>query len=200
MTEYILALIPSYGLYLIFFATMLACFGIPLPSSIILITAGALAASGDFILWQIILVATLAYWVADQIVFNISKFAGPKIINVFRNNRKFAPLLKRSEYVLEKYGLFGVFLSRTILSPTGPIIGYLSGAMQMRWLKFSVVALPSSVLWILFYTFLGYMFTGNVPQISNLVASILVFSAALLSVFVIAAWLMILWSRFENDA
>jgi membrane-associated protein len=52
MTETILALVPVYGLALIALATFLSCLALPIPSSLIMLSAGGFGAAGDLVLWQ----------------------------------------------------------------------------------------------------------------------------------------------------
>ena len=47
MTETLLALVPTYGLYIVALATALSCLALPIPSSLIMLTAGAFVASED---------------------------------------------------------------------------------------------------------------------------------------------------------
>ena len=57
MTDWLLALVPQYGLWLLFFVTLFSCLALPLPASIMMLTAGGFAAAGDFLLWQAVLAA-----------------------------------------------------------------------------------------------------------------------------------------------
>ncbi|NBT33764.1 MAG: DedA family protein, partial [Rhodobacteraceae bacterium] len=57
MTDTLLALVPTYGVWLIFGSVLLSCFALPIPSSILVMTAGGFAASGDLVLWQVVTAA-----------------------------------------------------------------------------------------------------------------------------------------------
>ena len=43
MTDWLLALVPQYGLWLLFFVTLFSCLALPLPASIMMLTAGGLS-------------------------------------------------------------------------------------------------------------------------------------------------------------
>ncbi|MEP3197434.1 MAG: DedA family protein [Lentilitoribacter sp.] len=199
MTDVVLNLIPQYGLYLVFLVVMLACFGIPLPSSVVVLTSGALAAAGDLTLWQVIFAVALAYTIGDQAAFLIARFLGPNLLIKLKDIQSITSTIDRSEAMLEKHGWLAILLSRTIVSPTGPYIAYVSGAVRMNWIKFTTVALPASILWTLAYAMIGYLFAGNLPQISDLVASMLIVGIASISAMAFAAWLTVLWRKFEID-
>ena len=53
MTETVLALVPSYGLLLVALGTFFSCLALPVPSSLIMLSAGGFAAAGDLVLWQV---------------------------------------------------------------------------------------------------------------------------------------------------
>ena len=197
MTEIVLGLIPEYGLYLVFLTVLLACFGIPLPSSILVLTSGALAAAGDLIIWQVVLTATIAYWIGDQLAFTMARLAGPSLLNRLRRVHRINPILDRSEAMLKRHGWLAIFLSHTIFSPTGPYVSYVSGAVKTNWLKFTAVAIPSSTLWTISYAMLGYFFAGELPQMSNLVASMLIVGVFTITSIAFVIWLVISWRSFE---
>ncbi|MBL1241448.1 MAG: DedA family protein [OCS116 cluster bacterium] len=197
MTEIILGLIPEYGLYIIFFTVLFACFGIPLPSSILVLTSGALAAAGDLIIWQVVLVATIAYWLGDQLAFAIARFTGPSLLTLLRKIQRIKPVLDRSETMLKQHGWVAIFLSHTIFSPTGPYVSYVSGAVKTNWLKFTAVAMPSSTLWTISYAMLGYFFAGELPQMSDLVASMLIVAVFTTISIAFVIWLVVSWRHFE---
>lgn len=199
MTDIVLNLIPQYGLYVIFFVVMTACMGIPMPSSIVVLTAGALAAAGDLVIWQVVFIVAAAFVIGDQFAFLLARFLGPGLLIKLKNFQSITPTIERSEAMLAKHGWLAILLSHTIISPTGPYVSYVSGAVQTSWAKFTSVALPSSLLWTLSYCFIGYLFAGNLPQISDLVASMLIVGIALIAAIGFAIWLVVSWRKFEYE-
>lgn len=197
MTEYVLGLIPDYGLYVVFAVVMIACIGIPLPSSVLVLTSGSLAAAGDLVIWQVLLVTLLAFVIGDQIAFNGARWVGPSLLSKLRGMKRTAPLVNKSEAMLDKHGLLAIFLSRTVFSPTGPFVGYVSGAVRMNWFSFSIVAAVGAALWTSVYAMIGYMFAGQLPQISSLVASMLVVGVSLLCAIAFGFWTFMAWRKFE---
>jgi membrane-associated protein len=197
LTDIVLNLIPQYGLYIVFFVVMLACVGIPLPSSVVVLTSGALAAAGDLIIWQVVFVVALAYTIGDQAAFLIARYVGPGLLVKLQRINSIKPTIERSEAMLVKHGWLAILLSRTIISPTGPYIAYISGAVRMNWLKFTSVALPATIIWTLAYAMIGYLFAGNLPQISDLVASMLIVGITAIAAIGFAIWIVIKWRRFE---
>ena len=50
MTDWFLALVPDYGLWLVALTTFLSCLALPVPSSMLMLAAGGFAAAGDLTL------------------------------------------------------------------------------------------------------------------------------------------------------
>lgn len=199
MTEYVLALIPTYGVYVIFLVVLIACTGIPLPSSILVLTAGGLAASGDLEIWQVLAAGILGFLVGDQLTYNLAKYFGPNLLVRARSFQRVKPLVDKSENLLEKHGAVAIFLSRTIFSPMGPFVGYISGALKINWALFTIVALFAATIWTSIYGMMGYLFAGNLPQISSMVASMLVVGVATLIAIALFIQLFLAWKKFEYE-
>ena len=198
MTDLLLALIPDYGLYLIAGIVFLAAIGIPLPSSIIALTSGGLASTGDFNLTEVLLSIFSAYAVGDQVAYTLGNSAKPEWLERMKSSKFFGSFAQRSETFYDKHGLLAIFLSRTVISSIGPYIAYFCGIKQMKRIQFSAIALAGAALWTITYVMLGYTFAGNVPQISTLVASFIMTGLAAVVVLIFATRLIFAWRRFET--
>ena len=47
MTEWLLGLVPQYGMYLLAVCTFASCLALPIPASMLMLAAGGFVASGD---------------------------------------------------------------------------------------------------------------------------------------------------------
>ncbi|MCV2403972.1 DedA family protein [Marinomonas sp. C2222] len=198
MTEYVLALVPEYGLYLIFIVVMIACLGIPLPSAILVLTSGSLAAAEDLNIWQVFAVTFFAFSLGDQLSFNVARWAGPSLLVRMQKINRLSLLIVKSERMLDKHGALAIVLSRTIFSPVGPYIAYVSGAVRMSWPVFSSSSVIGAFLWTTAYTLMGYLFATDLPQVSNLVISAMVVSISAIGAICCGIWLMLAWKKFES--
>jgi membrane protein DedA with SNARE-associated domain len=197
MTELLLSLVPQYGLFVVAITIFLAALGVPLPSSVIMLTCGGFAATGDLNLFQLLLTALGAYLIGDQLAYAIGSKAGPMWLESLKSKPRLNSLLKRSERLLNQYGKLAILISRTLLSPVGPYIAYMSGASKMQHAQFSAVSAIGVGLWTIAYSSLGFLFTGHVPALSDVVESALVVSISLLMAVGFSFWLMVAWRRFE---
>lgn len=197
MTDFLLALMADYGLYIITSVVLIGAMGIPMPSSVIALTSGGLAATGDFVLTQVMLAIFLAFVVGDQIAFTLGSLAKPEWLERFRTSKRLGTFVSRTEALYEKHGVLAVFLSRTLISSIGPCIAYFCGIKKMKRTRFTSIAMIGAAVWTTVYVMLGYTFAGNVPQMSNLVASFLMTGVAALFTLGFAAKLILAWRHFE---
>ena len=193
MTDQIIAMIPDYGLIVIFLVVALACLALPLPASMLVIAAGAFAAAEDLVWWQVLGVVFAAFVLGDQIAFRIAASVGPRLLAWLRAKPRLAPLLDRSEVLLDRRGQTAVLISHTILSPTCAYISYLCGAGGMTWRAFSVASTIGAAIWTAFYVGVGYVFAAQLTQVGAILSNFFGTIFALIVCYVSLAWLRKRW-------
>ncbi len=177
VTETILALVPTYGLPFLFGIAVLAASGVPVSSSLALLVTGAFIQIGELELTQSFLVALAGAVIGDQIGYQIGLHAGNAVEErLVRKPKRAAQILRAKEFI-DRFGGVGVFLTRWLLAPIGPITNIICGASDMRWLRFTIWDFLGEVLWVTIYIGAGYMFSGNLEEIATLMGE--------------ASWLMI---------
>jgi len=196
VTDTLLALVPTYGVGLVLASLLLSCLALPVPSSILVMAAGAFAAAGDLELWQVQAAAFAGFAAGDQTAYGIARAGGPRFIGRLKKQRKLGDVLTRAEALVARYGALSVFLSRTIFSPLGPYVGYLSGALRLRWTTFTLAALAGAVCWCLLYSLLGYFFATRIAQLASLIGNAT--GLALAGVAAVGCGSFI-WSRWRAD-
>ncbi|WP_045392205.1 DedA family protein [Falsirhodobacter sp. alg1] len=168
MTETILALVPEYGLTLIFAVVSLACLAVPVPASILVLTAGSFAASDDLSLIAVFMTAFMAFVMGDQLAYALARTAGPRLMAFMGRSSRMANAMGRGEELLQQRGTVAVLLSHTILSPICPYVSYLCGAGGLAWGRFSFTAIPGAAIWTFAYVGLGYVFATQLEQLANI--------------------------------
>lgn len=198
MTDYVLALIPQYGLLVVFVVTTIACLGIPLPSAMLALAAGGFAATGDLTLWHVIAVTLLSFIAGDQIAYQIARKGGPGLINKLKNYQKMEKLIGKAEGLLDKRGNTAIILSRTIVSPAGPWVSYICGATGFKWPNFSISASIGAACWTLAYVCIGYFSAGHLSNLTELVSNFLGVIIAGVIGLVSIIWLIRAWVHHKN--
>lgn len=173
MTETLLALVPSYGVWLVAGSVLLSCLALPIPSSMLVMAAGGFAASGDLTLWQVIAAAFVGFALGDQISYGAARHLVTGRITKLRATGKLSSSFDKAEALLTSKGWLAVLLSRTVLSPFGPYIGYLCGALKFSWMTYSAAAVIGAALWAGAYAGIGYVFADQISQIASLISDAL---------------------------
>jgi membrane protein DedA with SNARE-associated domain len=165
MTDWLLALVPTYGVWLLAATTFLSCLAIPIPSSVLMIAAGGFVAAGD-----LGLVATAgAAWggalAGDQTGYWIARRAGQGLVD--RLGSRAAPLTRARDLLIRRGGL-AVFLTRWLLAPLGPYTNFAAGIAPLRWGTFVLCGALGSACWVALYVTLGYLLMGNLAAASGM--------------------------------
>ncbi len=168
MTESILSLVPTYGLPFLFGITVLAAASVPVSSSLALLVAGAFIASGEPGLTESYLTALAGAIIGDQIGYQIGFHAGNAVEERLSRKHKRAAQIARAKALIDRFGGIGVFLTRWLLAPIGPITNIICGASDMRWLRFTIWDVAGEALWVAIYIGIGYVFRGNLEEIAIL--------------------------------
>ncbi|MBF9035622.1 DedA family protein [Rhodobacterales bacterium HKCCE2091] len=188
MTETLLALVPSYGLVVLAVATFLSCLALPVPTSLIMLSAGGFAASGDLVLWQAALAAFAGAVLGDQAGYRIGAWGGEALTARLRSPAR-ARLYDRAASELRRRGPLAVFLSRWLVSPLGPYVNFAAGAAGLRRARFTWPAVAGEAVWVAIYIGLGAAFTGDLVALAGLLGNAGAFLAALIGAAVLFLWL-----------
>jgi len=197
MTDWLLALVPTYGLWLLALVTLLACLALPLPCSILTLTAGGFVATGDLALWQVIAAAMAGGIIGDQIGYRIGRVGGQVFLTRLSTNPSRARLITRATGLMNRHGALGIFLSRWLLPPVAPWGTYVAGATDLPWLRFTFGAMAGELIWVSLYVFIGYTFAGNIEAASDFATSFLGILAGAAAMLGFGWWLI---SQRRNPA
>lgn len=169
----VLGLVPIYGLYVVGLATFLSCLAVPIPSSLIMLTAGAFVASGDLPAFFTAGIALFGAVLGDQVGFYFGRVMSRYMD---RLNGKSEVMVKKANRLADRHGGLAIFLSRWLFSPLGPYLNLVSGAARMRWPRFTMWDIAGEIVWVTFYLGTGFTFAGHIEAIAEIAAN---FSGAL---------------------
>jgi membrane-associated protein len=175
MTDWLLGLVPQYGLYLLAICTFASCLALPIPASILMLAAGGFVASEDLDLAGSMSAALLGAMAGDQVGYLAGRWGGVGLVD--RIGKRAAPLARATDLLARKGGI-AVFLTRWLLSALGPYINVAAGAAGTPWSSFTLWGLAGEGVWVGLYVGVGYTFTGNLVAASAMAVNILGFLAA----------------------
>lgn len=163
MTHSILDLLRNvvvhYGYWAVGGALLLENTGVPVPGETILLLASFLAYSEhDLQLSWIIVVATIAATLGDNLGFALGRYGGRPLLeryrSVFRIQQK---TLAQGESLFACYGAFTIFFARFVFGMR-IIAGPLAGALRMPWRKFLTFNFLGATVWVTAISCVGYLF------------------------------------------
>lgn len=190
MTDWLLALVPTYGLWLIAATTFASCLALPIPSSVIMLAAGGFAAVGDLVLWQVMVAALGGAVIGDQVGYGAGRVGGAPFLDRIAKAPARAKVVHKARRTMEQKGGVAVFLSRWLFSPLGPYVNVISGAMRHDWVRFTLWGILGEVVWCALYVLMGRSFAGNLAAASDMLGSILGLIATGTAVLGLGWWLL----------
>jgi membrane-associated protein len=190
MTEYLLELVPTYGLWLLALVTFLACLALPVPCSILMLTAGGFVATGDLVLWQVMASALAGAVAGDQLGYRIGFVGGNTLMTRLAAHPKRGALIRRAVELMDRRGALGIFLTRWLFAPVGPWANFAAGATGFRYARFTLWAIAGEVVWVSLYVLLGYGFAGNIEAASEMAGSALGILAGVAAMLGFGYWLV----------
>jgi membrane protein DedA with SNARE-associated domain len=151
--------VVQYGYWAVGGALLLENAGIPVPGETILLLASFLAYSEhDLRLPWIIVVATIAATVGDNLGFALGYYGGRPLLlryqTIFRIKNA---TISRGEELFAKYGSVTVFFARFVFGMR-IIAGPMAGVLRMSWRKFLVFNFLGAVVWVSVISSAGYLF------------------------------------------
>ncbi|MCO5100833.1 MAG: DedA family protein [Burkholderiaceae bacterium] len=179
----------AYGYAALALSLMLGALGVPLPSGLSMVVAGSLAAQGQM-RWEVLAVlATAASVAGDLGGYALGRILGESFIE--GRGRWFgltADRRARAERLFERWGAFGVLLSRSLVSLLSPAVNLIAGVSRYRFGAFVAFAVLGRLLWSSAYLGLGYFAGGGLEPAADFLASLtgLLVSVALLVALCIA--------------
>ncbi|HEX8888577.1 MAG TPA: DedA family protein [Pyrinomonadaceae bacterium] len=166
--DYLLSTLGLYGLPVLFGILVVGCMGVPMPSSLLLLVAGSLTEQGDMSLWPTLGLAAAGAIIGDNIGYSIGRWGGGRVRGRLARIVGGEEKLKKGENWLRRWEGAGVFFSRWLLTPLGPIVNLTSGLTNYSWPRFFFYDVIGEVLWVTLYVMLGRFFSDRVQEMSEL--------------------------------
>jgi len=122
---------------------------VPIPSEVIIPPAilMVMAGRGNMTVTGIVIAAVAGSWVGATLMYWASRVAGRPLILKYSHLAFISPeKLEKAERWSERFGSFGIFLSR-MLPVVRHLIGIPAGIVRMSYWKFSVYTLAGAAVW-----------------------------------------------------
>ena len=172
ITAYLFTALTAYGLPVLFGIALIASVGLPLPTSLFLIAAGAFAEQGDLnFTWAIVLASSGAI-IGDNIGYGIGRWGGRALVTRLSSVFGGKPRLADAAAAAQRWGGAVIFLSRWLLSPLGSWVNLTSGMTTYPWPRFLLWDALGEVLWVILYVTFGWMFSDRAQALSAMLGDL----------------------------
>lgn len=189
MTDTVFELVADWGAWVIFASAFLSCLLVPIPTSLMMLTGGAFAASGDIALWQVAFAAWIGAVLGDQTGFFIGRRGGKVALAWIADSPSRQAVLARAQSLVDRRGSLGVFLSTWAVAPLGPWVNVAAGAMGFSWRKYTLADVTGEVIWVTLYTGLGVVFAASIATVAEVMSDLVGLTVALVVALVMALWI-----------
>ena len=190
--------VVHYGYWAVAGGLLLENAGVPVPGETILLLSSFLAYSEhDLRLPWIIVIATLAATLGDNLGFALGYYGGRPLLrryqSLFRIQDK---TVVKGEALFERYGAATVFLARFVFGMR-ILAGPMAGTLRMPWRKFLAFNFLGAAVWVTAIATVGYFFGRHWERLERTVKRFDI-GLAILALLAAALW----WwrSRRENGA
>ena len=195
MGDQVLAALSEYGSPALFVAVMVAAIGVPLPVTLLLVVTGSLISQGVMNFWWAIGVASAGSVVGDQIGYAIGRWGGTRLVSKCITLLGGRERMAQAEAKARRWGGWGVFFSRWLVSPLGPWINFASGIAEYSWVRFAVWDVLGEVLGVVIFIMLGRIFSDRILALDAVLGDFTWAFVALL-VAMVLGWKI--WTAMRN--
>lgn len=172
ITDYLLSTLGVYGVPVLFVALLVGSAGVPLPASLLLVAAGSFVEQGELNLWSVLTLSATGAVLGDQIGYMIGRWGGRRLTQRMGKLVGGSDKVENTEKWLRKREGVGVFLSRWLLTPLGPVVNFTAGATQYSWPRFFLYDVLGELLWVVLYVLLGKFFSDRVQALNDLLGDL----------------------------
>lgn len=191
MNELFLSGILTYGIWALGLTTLVSAIGLPLPATMFLLAAGALAQQRTMDWQTAVLLAALGAILGDTISYGLARFGS----ELTRRKLESADTWAKSRRVFDRWGGWAVFFTRFLLTPLAVPINLLAGSTRYTPWRFVTMVVMGETLWAAAFVGMGYLFADRWEAVSEIAGS-LTNSAAIGAVAIAGAAYLL----FRNSA
>ena len=160
--DVVLGFLTTYGSWLVLSWVFLDLTVVPIPSEIVLLVAGSLAASGRLGLGRIILAAVLGALTADHLWFYFGRRqGGPAVHLMCRLTGRSSQCQEKTLAFFSRFGLLSLLLAK-FLPGLRVVIPSMAGASWVPYPTFLGAGGMGTAVWAVAVPSLGYAFAGQV--------------------------------------
>ena len=159
ISHFVRTFVADYGYWAVAIVLLCENAGLPVPGETTLLVASFLAYSEHKLhLGWIIVVATVAATLGDNIGFALGHYGGRRLLDRYQSFfRVPQSAIDRGEALFARYGTATIFFARFVFGMR-VIAGPLAGVLRMRWRPFAIFNFLGAAVWVTCVACAGYLF------------------------------------------
>jgi membrane protein DedA with SNARE-associated domain len=151
-----------------FIIAFLSPFGIPLGATFVIIAAGSLSGTINDYFFSISLIF-FGLVMGDIAVYVTASHFENVFIENLRKSEKIEKKYESGKDLFNKYGAFGIFLSRFVLLGFGAPLNYISGFTKYSFRKFLAYSASGEFLYVSIYAYIGFVFKDSWESLYDMI-------------------------------
>ncbi len=189
LLQILITSLQAYGYPVLWLIVFVASVGAPLPTSLVLLAAGAFAALGDFDIALLIVITVTASACGDSLGYFIGRRWGSKVLNWLarpgQRRLMSSATIARSRLSFNRRGAWAIFLSRFLFSALGGVINLIAGSELYPYRRFLPFDIAGQVLGAVIPLTLGYVFGVSWEAVGDILGAFSAFAFMFLLVIVL---------------
>lgn len=182
---------PSWALAVIFliaFGEALLVIGLVVPSTAVLVGAGALVGTGKLEFWPVIIATSLGCILGDQVSYWVGRIFGERLRSFWPLNA-YPHLVAKGEDFVKKHGGKSIALGRFVPGVKAVVPG-IAGMFGMSQISFLSINVASGIVWSFAHVLPGVLLGQALALAGELSGRLLLILLILLVVLAVAGWLL----------
>lgn len=192
----------AYGYPILWLSVFLSSAGLPIPTPLTLLAAGAFAEAGDFNVFLLAALAITASVGGDSTGYFIGKRWGSKALDWLEKSKwnRFisAKTIARSRARFQRQAGWAVFLTRFLFPALGGVVNLLAGADLFPYRYFLRYDIAGEILSAVIPLSLGYAFSASWEAVGDVLGSFSLFALALLVAIFLVIYLVRMVQRSKE--
>ena len=178
----------TYGPPVLFLVLLVTAAGLPLPSTLMVLAAGAFVRQGVLNVYYAFLMALVGAVLGDCISYGLGRFARGPIQRKFGNS----PTWQKAEANIQRRGGIAVYLTRWLFTAMAIPTNLIAGSSGFKFAKFLVYDIAGELTWLFIFGSLGYAFGSQWEAVSQFITD---FSGVLVGVIILATGIFLFFRQ-----
>ena len=159
-----LDLLLNYGPPALAIVLFVGALGLPIPSTALILAAGALVREGLVDAPLSAILAVIAAVLGDASSYLLARLGFAPILGRLEGSASW----HRAERAFERWGKLAILFSRFLVTPLSLPVNAIAGAVRYPFAGFFLLCAIGEVVWVALFGGLGYLFAGSWQAIGGL--------------------------------